>query len=340
MRIRYACLGDPDGAAAVTLVAQAEYHLLELERVAAALAAKDVPVRIVVPIIPWKPLYRFRPTVRRIRRTTESTSHRVGEPLHPNDLIEQSRAIIVMNDWGVPRGLVEEAKRSGLQTFGLVEGVQDYSDDDTGRTRNAYRRVDHVFALGDAGAQELGPDRCTVVGSERLRQLWHSEPGDVGADVLINSNFSYGVLSEHRRAWVRSAATAADAAQQPWQLSRHTAERGRSSQPVASSPIGALLPRCSWLVTRFSTVGLDALALGVDVAYHNPHGETAPLFQTDGGNFSRTTSVDELTAVLASSPRPRHAVKAANRNFLHHHAGIELAQEPSDLIADEIVVRM
>ena len=326
MRIRYACLGDPGGAAAVTLVAQAEYHLLELERVAVALSAKDVPVRIVVPIIPWKPLYRFRPTVRRIRRMTESTSHQVGEPLDPND-------------WGVPRELVAEAKRSNLQTFGLVEGVQDYSDDDTGRTRNAYGHVDHVFALGDAGAQKLGPDRCTVVGSERLRQLWHSEPGDVGADVLINSNFSYGVLSEHRRAWVRSAVTAADLAQQPWQLSRHTAERGRSSQPVASSPIGVLLPRCSWLVTRFSTVALDALALGVDVAYHNPHGETSPLFQTDGGDFSRTTSVDGLTAVLASRPRPRHAVKAANRDFLHYHAGIELAREPSDLIADEIVVR-
>ena len=234
-----------------------------------------------------------------------------------------------MNDWGVPRLLVESAVKLGIPTFGWVEGVQDYDDVDTGLARGAYRRVDHVFALGPASCAVLGEDRSTPVGSERLLRLWQEPGSRVGSEVLINSNFTYGVFVEARREWVAGVVEACGAAGHSYALSRHSAERGRSRFPASDRPIDELLPRSSRLVSRFSTVNLDALVLGVELAYHNPHGERVPMFADPQGAFDVTTDVAELTDVLRQPVRPREAVRAAAAPFIQQHVLLDASSTPS-----------
>lgn len=339
MTDRYAPLGPDVDGAAITLVAQAEYHLLELDRLAAALAAAGFAARLVVPVVRWKPLHSFRPTVRRLRQTVTASNRSLGTPLAATDLLARSQAVVVMNDWGVPRHLVELARAEQCRTYAMVEGVQDYDDVDTGLDRSAYRRVDHVFTMGAAGSETLGIDRCTAIGNERLVEAFRTPVGPAGDAVVINSNFTYGVLPEARQTWVDGAVTAADAAGRRWCLSRHTAERGRSRHRADPRPIDELLDTAGHLVTRFSTVALDALAAGVEVVYHNPHGEREPTFQTPAG-FAVTTSPTELEAVLRESPRPRDVVRADAAGFLGRQVLLDTGQRPAERAAAVIATQL
>lgn len=337
MTDRYAVLGDEPGEDAVTLVAQADYHLLEVDRIVAALAEHGRRARIVVPVVAWKPLHSMRPTVRRLRQLVAGSGRRLGEPIDLETLLARSTAVLVLNDWGVPRLLVETARAAGHPTVALVEGVQDYGDVDTGLDRQAYRRVDHVFTLGPAAAALLGESRCTSVGSERLMALFSAPVGDAGRTAVINSNFTYGVLREARRAWLDGAVAAADAAARPWVVSRHTAERGRSRHAVAAASVDELLVTAGFVVSRFSTVALDALARGVELRYHNPHDEREPTFQTQVEGFEVTRSVAELEQALRVEPRSRAEVREAAAPFLRRHVLLDSSSSPSQRVAAGII---
>ena len=330
---QYATLGNDPVGPAITMVAQADYHLAELDRVAAALDALGLATRIVVPVIAWKPMYSRRPTVRRLRQLVATSGRVLAKPISVRDLVARSSAVLVMNDWGVPRELIDLARQAGVPNAALVEGVQDYADIDTGLARHAYRRVDHVFTLGPDSAANLGRERCTPVGSERVLSLWSQPATPAAAHVLINSNFTYGVMPKVRRGWVDGAVGAAEDAGQPWVLSRHTAERGRSRHRVDRRPVDALLATSSYLVSRFSTVALDALALGVELIYHNPHHEQEPTFQTEVQGFVVTRSVSELQDRLAAAPRDRSDVRAAAEPFLRRHVLLDPANPPASLVA-------
>lgn len=330
---QYAALGNEPTGPAVTMVAQADYHLYELDRVAAALDGLGIASRIVVPVIAWKPMYSRRPTVRRLRQLVVRSGRIPTKPTPIRDLIARSSAVLVMNDWGVPRELVELARQAGVPNAALVEGVQDYADVDTGLARHAYQRVDHVFTLGPDSAATLGRERCTPVGSERILSLWNEPAKPAAGHVLINSNFTYGVMQEVRRTWVDGAVGAAEGAGRQWVLSRHTAERGKSRHRVNRQAVDALLKTSSHLVSRFSTVAIDALAIGIELTYHNPHDEQEPTFQTNNQGFVVTKSVSELRDRLSVAPRDRSDVRAAAEPFLRRHVLLDPANPPASLIA-------
>jgi len=333
MTDRYAWLDPAPIDRGVALIAQAGYHLPELDRLREALAVRGLSGAVAVPVVAWKPLHRFRPTVRRLAHTVTASGRSPSDPVTITELLDKVSAIVVMNDWGVPRTLVERAQAGGVPTFAWVEGVQDYDDVDTGLDRRAYRRVDHVFTLGEASRRLLGADRTTAVGSERIDRLWRAPAGAGSESVLVNSNFTYGVRTDARRTWLDGVVAACEAEQRPWVLSRHVAERGRVPYPVSDRPVEELLTNAGRLVSRFSTVALDALASGVELAYHNPHGEREPTFAEPMGAFTITRSSEELRAVLHEPPRSRDEVRAAAAAFLGHHVLLDSPGSPAQRAA-------
>lgn len=340
MTDRYRWLGPTPQDRTVVLVPQAPYHLLELNQLAARLVERNIAAALAVPVVSWKPLHRFRPTVRRLAATVSASKLKLTSTISVADLADRSAAVVVMNDWGVPKHLVETARRREVPTFGWVEGVQDYDDVDTKLNRHAYRQVDHVFALGPASCDILGQGRCTTVGSERLSALWRLSDLPDGEGVLINSNFTYGVLNGTRSSWTEGVVKACDTAHQPWTLSRHQAERGRSPYKATDRPIDELLLEAERLVSRFSTVNLDALVLGLELIYHNPHGERVATFLNPQGAFEHTTSTDELTDVLRRPARPRHEIRAAAAAFVEHLVLLDDSSTPAERAAKVIVDRI
>ena len=334
MTDRYSWLGHSPTEKGVALIAQAPYHLSELRRLQAALQRREINAAIAVPIVPWKIFHRWRPTVRRVAETVFQSGQPLAGALAVDALLNRCSAVVVMNDWGVPRYLVERATARGIATFAWVEGVQDYEDLDTGLHRQAYQRVEHVFTLGEAAREHLGQDRATAIGSERLRDLWASPVGSIGNEVVINSNFTYGVQTAARKHWVNGAVAACQDNNLSWVLSRHIAERGRSHHSASTLDVAHLLMGANRLISRFSTVALDALVLGVELIYHNPHGEQEPTFGNPMGAFTVTRSVEELTTSLQTAPRPRADVRRSAEMFLRHHVLLDSPTPPAQMAAD------
>lgn len=339
MSVDYGWLDRGSGdSARVGLVVQAAYHLDEFVPLRAALRERGIAAELLVPLPPKKPLKRFRPATRRFRELLAASDMTLEGPVRAVALTSDLTSIVVMNDWGMPKPLVESMRAVGKRTFAWVEGVQDFGDTDTGQSRGAYSHVDHVFCIGQHGADQLPRTEWTIVGSARLRALWFAPAGAAEAPLAtVNTNFTYGVLTEHRRAWLSSVAAACSAAGMPWVLSRHAAERGFTLPHRASSrPIGELLDTSTHLIGRFSTVGYEALVRGVEFVYHNPHGERVPTFAESAGAFTSTDSAATLAASLCEPARPRAAVRAGAEEFLHHHLRLADGPEPAELAADVI----
>jgi hypothetical protein len=118
--------------------------------------------------------------------------------------------------------------------------------------------------------------------------------------VVINLNFTYGVLEEVRELWLAGAVAGCRRAGIPFVVSTHPAERWRLPEglPVAGAPIRHLLTRATALISRFSTVPFEAMSRGVPFVYFNPHEEEVPTFRHANEAFWTARSESELTRAL------------------------------------------
>lgn len=212
------------------------------------------------------------------------------------------RAIVTMKDWAGYQPLIEAARQAGVPTFAKVEGVQDFHAADTPQDVRPYRHAGVILCQGTNDQRELGRDRASlhVVGNSRLEALWLSPPSRPRAPlVVVNLNFTGGVLASQRTAWVRSVVTACERADLPFVISLHPAERVRRLYPRSTSiGISRLLEHATVLISRFSTAPFEALARGVPFVYHNPHGEQVPTFQAPDGAFEVSANERQLAEAL------------------------------------------
>jgi hypothetical protein len=321
--VTYRLLSDRGIGGGAVLVAQAAYHLDDLVPTREALSRRGVDATIVCPAPRPSMLRRWRSSWWRHHELTAAAAS-VGltgtTPVPVDELLVGATALVVRNDWGVTRGLVKAAAGIGVPTIGWVEGVQDYADADTGRSRRPYREVDHVLTLGEYDRGQLAGTDATIVGSERLWQAWHGPITAADGPIVANVNFSYGVLTSARTPWVNDVLAVARACDRPVVLSRHPADRGhRGRHAEDAAPISQLLAHAPRLISRFSTLCYEALARGVELTYHNPHGEQVPTFAEPAGAFQITHSRAELLDVVAGSSASPVDVRRRAEPFLRHH---------------------
>ncbi len=278
-------------AGRVLLMPAVPYHVEELAPLAAALAGAGAQPAFLVSDHRW-------PGLRRLLRSSPFPAYRC---LPPGPWVEGAAALLTMNDWAeIYRDVVVAGNEAGVPTFGKVEGVQDFADDDVSWSRRAYRTVSRVLAQGENDKAALAGVAVEVVGSSRLEAMWLAPPRPPGGDVaVVNFNFTYGVLGEAAEPWLRSAVAGCEAAGLRPVVSVHHAAAPPSGVAVARAPIAELLEEAAVLVSRFSTVPFEAMARGVPFVYHNPHGERVPTFHDAAGAFE--TSVD--TTGLAAGIR-------------------------------------
>ncbi|MDE0928994.1 MAG: hypothetical protein OSA06_09625 [Acidimicrobiales bacterium] len=322
---------------AVIMVAQAAYHLEELLPLAAALERHGEPSIIVAPVPTSRVLSRWRPANKRHQELLAVSPNPSG-PVLSQQQLARARALVVLNDWGTTASLVKKMKTQSVPTFAWVEGVQDFADLDTGKQRKAYRSVDHVFCLGQYDYQALAGTSRTVVGSERLRALWFENPTSVQSDrLLVNLNFTYGVGEQHRGPWLKSVQKSMQAADWKYVISQHVADKSLVAPWRKSSDSSSvLLAGTPLFVTRFSTLGYEALVRGIPMIYHNPHGEQVPTFADPRGAFAIAESVEELIRALKADLPTRTKVRQQAEEFLNHHLHLVNDGSPAEHVADRI----
>ena len=210
----------------VMLIAQSRYHVDELGPLAEELAARGVATSFMVtdsaPATVLTELSKYTDVV-------------LSWDAELPDRCPVA-AVVVLNDWGPTRRLVECADRHGVPTFGKVEGVQDYTDVDTGQQRLPYRQVRYVLGQGANDAKALADRDVFIVGSSRLERIWQEPASTPGQDdpVLINFNFTYNVLTDHSDAWILSAQGGIEDAGREFLVSQHPALTGQALDAGAS----------------------------------------------------------------------------------------------------------
>ncbi len=246
-------------------------------------------------------------------------------------------ALVVFNDWDPStRPLVAAANAAGLRTIGVVEGIQDYRDADTGQDRRAYRSVDTVLLPGAFDARYFeGSDQSVAVGGvPRIQHLRRRPrtPRPAEPVALINANFSYGVLSHERDAWLEKAVAGCRAAGLRCVISRHPADEGTLfPELVTDRSFYDALEDCAVTVQRFASGVLEALARGRPVVYFNPHGERVDKFADPMGAYVIARDVQGLAAALGDLDGLTARAEAHGDAFLDLHAG------PMDLDAADAV---
>jgi len=338
--VTYRLLSEQRGDGGVVLVAQAAYHLDDLVPTREVLARRGVDATIVCPLPRPSILRRWRSSSWRHRELTAAAA-KAGltgtAPILVEELLVGATSVVVRNDWGVTRGLVKAAAGLGVPTIGWVEGVQDYADADTGRARRPYREVDYVLTLGEYDRDRLAGTATTIVGSERLWKAWHEPATAADGPMVANVNFTYGVLAGARTRWVNDVIAVARTSEQQIVLSRHPADRGhRGRRSESAAPISQLLAHAPRLISRFSTLCYEALVRGVELTYHNPHGERVPTFAAPAGAFEITQSRDELLEAVSGPSAPPVEVRRRAEPFLRHHLVLD-GPAPAERAAAAIV---
>lgn len=277
------------GSRPILLLPSASYHLAEIMPLADALNRKGLETIVAVGEAHWP----------RIAAGLAWDNTPVYALPEPPDAVEGMAAVVTMKDWAGYGEVVAAAKTAGIPTFAKVEGAQDFADVDTPYARTAYRSADHILCQGRNDYDALDGSRH-IVGSSRLERLFYAPSLPIDADnVIINLNFTYGVLEEERGRWIDSAVAACERLRVPYSVALHPAERRRPGIPRASTvPISALLLRASVLVSRFSTVPFEAMARGIPFVYHNPHGEGVATFANAADAFRTTTDVASLASAI------------------------------------------
>ncbi len=311
----------------ILLLPSAAYHLGEIMPLRDALNLRGYETRVAVGEAHW-------PRIATGLSWYDTPVFRLPEP---GRAVEGLRAVITMKDWAGYGEIVAAAKNAAVPTFAKVEGAQDFSDADTPYEREAYRLADHILCQGKNDFDALDGSRF-IVGSSRLERLFHAPvlPAE-GDHVVINLNFTYGVLEEERARWIESAVAACEQLGLPYTVALHPAERRTRSVPHASTvPISRLLLRATTLVSRFSTVPFEAMARGIPFVYHNPHGEQVSTFAHGGDAFRKTTDTVELAAALEEARGWRHDYRERSSVFFSRQVDINPEVSAEDRAADLI----
>lgn len=265
------------------------------------------------------------------------------------------KSIVVFNDWERPvaRMLIKHANNAGIQTIGIVEGVNDFNDIDTGKSRTPYKRVKHLILNGEHDKQyfDATMQNLYVGGVQRLDELLtkyslrdrRERVRERQRFALINVNFTYGVLAEKRDEWLGGAIKACIEAGYAPIISRHRADTGSSlGAPVADRPLYEMFDQVDVVISRFSGVILEALVASQNVIYYNPAIERIEKFKEPLGAYKIATSHAELEAALREfadgercDPSIFLKVHCAIENFADRgHASNQSTAKTCDIISD------
>ena len=292
----------------VSFIAQTAAHVGEATAAIGYLTKNGMSARIFLPNPPQgvtKNLRRsFHRTIEAQLQLTSAGLNHASQLVSVEEIVKTSSKLVVFNDWGMPRELVSQANRHGKDTYGWVEGFQDFNNVDIKRKEFPYTRVQNVLGLVHPESEFFDLDRFHLVGSPRLANIERSQipHSERSLDVLVNLNFSYGVSRRYSRNWARRVAFACEANSREVVFTRHPLDKpGWGYRYDSIGPLGSVVCEAKTLVTRSGTALLEGLAAGCDVIFFNPNCERAAKYLVDEFPRIREVKTDsELVSALGN----------------------------------------
>lgn len=252
------------------------------------------------------------------------------------------RALLASTDWdsGFGRPLLEKERSNGGITIAIVDGIEDFDDADYDYERNAYNTAEYVLLMGKDDQIHLASKRndTSIVGLPKMWELYHQQfPLPTRPYAMINVNFTYGTFEEEREVWVNSVITSCEAIGLPYIISQHHADNGKFPETLISPDnVYETIRSASIVISRFSTVILESLAMKRQVVYFNPHGETVKLYANPKGAFHIAKTQAELVSILQTAIENPSYGQSQALDFLNRKCNINATVPPGKLAAYRI----
>jgi glycosyltransferase involved in cell wall biosynthesis len=245
--------------------------------------------------------------------------------------LRRGDVVAVANDWG-PDQVVDGLKRAaqrGATLFGLVEGCK-------AADPRRYRLVHRILALGPASADLFG-ERATVVGSPIVeRALTAGATFETPPFAVVNDKFVYDAF-DRREGWLAAAERACAANGLRCVTSPHPS----GASFVAGGPdFFDLISRAALLITRPSTVALEAMACGKPVVLFPAGNEDLFEFADAGDAVEVADDSAELAAAVARAVAAAPGYRARCRPFLVRHVAFDPARPAALKIADALAAAL
>jgi hypothetical protein len=212
--------------------------------------------------------------------------------------IAPAKAILLGNDWGpLEQYWARLYRQQGKPSICLQESVIHL-----GESRRRMQWCDYPFVQGPTSILPLNRQLVFLTGNPRYQDL-RPTPQVGSKRALVNSNFTYGIHEGVRASWIEDVVTACRQAGYDYLISQHPRDRGdlRAYHRIRSHAgiVRDQLKAHSVLITRFSSLIHEALAVGRPVIYYNPHGEDMHYdFEPDGRHLFLLRERRELVTAL------------------------------------------
>lgn len=249
------------------------------------------------------------------------------------------KVLILGNDWGAEeKKAVDEIRSSKGVSVCIQEGCLDFLDDKQKRMQ----RTDYAFIQGAIMRKYLIRDNLVVTGNPKFDQI-QKEPLPDQPTIMINSNFTYGVYEGVRDEWVKDVVDVCLEHGLDYFVSKHPRDKGTFPPTYNALESGAFLvnaqlKRASVLVSRFSTLIYEALCMGRQAIYYNPHREPFRIFAEDDtkGIYVAVDKSELEATILEAVENPQQNEKNVAW-FLQLHCNFYKGNTSSvDRIRDEL----
>lgn len=276
-------------------------HVQTLNQPIYALPSNDTHVYLFKNLLNFSPRLRFYITKQKEERAVDALSklHLDYSELNLSScLFAQKGVLLLGNDWGtVEKYFARQFQHHGIPVACLQESVIDFGDE--------FRRMewcDYPLVQGIITLKHLHRDVMFLTGNPRYEHL-QITPRPAQDRIMINSNFTYGIFEEVRAEWIKDIVDACQTIKADYVISQHPRDTGDlSAYPVIASGAGKVhdaLRASTILVTRFSSLIHEALAMGRPVIYYNPHHEKMHYdFEVDNKHLFVATNPQELMLAL------------------------------------------
>lgn len=252
------------------------------------------------------------------------------------------KLIVCMCDWDgkIVKPLIINAKASNKKTLGIIEGINDFLDADTNMIRRAYKTVEYLFLTGEHDKQffKEKEKKCFTVGIPRLNNFLKEKPKFPKKPlVVINVNFSYGVLEDKREKWLDSVLEACEILNFEYIITQHPADiTNLSKYNISKLDMYQTIRKGSVVISRFGSIILESLAMGKPVVYHNPHNEKVLKFQEPMSAYSCSFDVQSLVEAIKYELSLKVDYRQRANDFLNHHCNINESKNSAKLCAKYI----
>lgn len=210
------------------------------------------------------------------------------------DISRNHDGLLLANDWGTEeRLLARQFQKQGKPVICLQESVIHFDD-----YQHRMEWCDFPLIQGVYTLKNLRREVAFLTGNPRYERLSPTGHSDAKR-VLINCNFTYGIYEAVRSQWLEDIVSILSEFQSEYCIAQHPRDTGNlegySTIDSSAGIIHTLLQESAMLITRFSSLIHESLALGRPVIYYNPHQENMfHDFAPDGKHLLLANSKVEL----------------------------------------------